>query len=354
MSLKLKQKYNSLPDTVKVCALFILLAVILPRWILWTVIIISGVILVIKRKGLGSEKFKLYAKLAFVGVITLTAFAWAENKVQAYTENKRNYYVNASQSTTYECNAYHNNDNNQIYCETRTIEGDFSRYETVQLKVEDNGYGNDPAETDGNRFKESLYPVIHYQSQEFNPSSYKDGVKEKRKFVLYNKILKKNVSETTVNISFKINEKDMALITLKHEEWKKSEEARKVKEEADKKAEEAKKAKKAQEDAARKAAEEDKAQKSTVSTATPNDVDMLDIIEICERHAESKDYPNAEMRISTIKSTDLGDGVHYKVMGDLYIDEGVTSAERSVGTYACTVDRTKGAVTSAFLNSQEM
>lgn len=266
-----------------------------------------------------------------------------------YTQKaNREYFINAPDSINVECKAH-------IWqgtakCDPSEIVGTFSNYDDLEFRAET---GGTVTNIDENNFTVWEDGYISYQYEQFNPDDLKQGYKSYTTLRLRGGKHHEAFATKVIEFRYSFSEEDVQLFSSKYSEWKAAEDKRRAQEEADKKAEEDRKAQEAEkktEQPQESAQEAD----SQDNYKMPDDISIYDIKELCERHAESKGYPNAEIKTSTLQGTDMENGKYYKVSGTLYIDEGWTSAERSVGEYACTADYTKWQVTTAYLNRQSL
>lgn len=289
---------------------------------------------------------KLTIILAVAVLVVLVSIS--ANSIQ---KNNRAYYINVSDTVNLECKAHPWQDS--VKCEPTEVVGTFSNYDDLEFRAED---GGTVTNIEGDNFTVWENGYISYKYKEFSAEQLQDGYRSYTTLRLRGG--KHNEALATKVIEFKYNftEDDIKLLSQSHNEWKIAEEKRIAQEEADKIAQE--KANKLAEEnrLATEATNKQEEEAQTVQSEykMPDDISIYDIKELCERHAESKGYPNAEIKVSTLSGEDMEDGNHYRVNGTLYKDEGITSSEKAVGDYACTANYNTWTVTGAFLNRQEI
>lgn len=179
--------------------------------------------------------------------------------IASSTERGRNYYINADDTYTFDCNLSYDDSNQTFQCTTREISGYYSKYDTAELK-------GDNTSINGDKFVSKVEaPIIGadiYRSAEYSTEKVVgEYSKTDVRLELYNTYLKEVVLSKSIKVIWKYSDADLAKITTKHQEWqaeqdrkateKAAEEKRKAEEETAKKA--AEEAKKAQEEAAEKA-----------------------------------------------------------------------------------------------------
>lgn len=329
------KKYRELPHKSK---RMVITGLLLLSW-LWLPLAFLAVIAWLLSKFIKTNFFKRYKKIIIPLALLLIISPFVYHAYFIQKEKDRNYYLNVASSTNYDCNAYYNKDNHEIYCKERIVKGEFSNYPSVNVQVHHNDLDAGFAYTDGNHFESTIYPVIYFQTDDFNPDANGE-VSTKVYVAVYNKILRKTVAKKTIYIHCKLTKEDMALLKQKYSEWKIAEAERKAKDAkvaADKKAADEKKAQtQAEAEAQKKAAQSTPS--STQPTTSQTDEDALFEAEVtCKEHAESyygvKDinihYDQSSIRRRNPDGTLL-------IKANIADSQGAFRPEKPLGTMECT------------------
>lgn len=196
----------------------------------------------------------------FVIMPVLVAIGDNAKKAEEDEERQRNYYINIDDEATFDCNLSETHDSSYVACQSQSLSGDFSAYDTVELRYADIT-GNNFTYRDSYTVEKSLY-----EKDNFDINQLGDNLEHSVNLYIYNTVLQESVYEKEIKVRYKINDSDKALIQNKFESWKqwKAEEAEKAAEaEGDKKSKEEQEAaeraaaeKKTKEDAEKKNAEE--------------------------------------------------------------------------------------------------
>ncbi len=154
-------------------------------------------------------------------------------------EKQRNYYIDIEDQFVYDCDVEYDG-KSSIYCESRTIGGNFSNYDTVEFTWPiDVTVDEDSFALQLSNYVESSV----YKKESFDIDKLKDGMDEEYSFILENKILGKIVADRTVKVHYNFTQADLDLINQLHDKWV---------------ADEAERAAKAEQEAAQRRAEEEK------------------------------------------------------------------------------------------------
>ncbi len=324
MKTQLKEKFTSLPGNTKL-ALVILF---------WWVGVLAAIIWVF-RKIIGTKFFKQHKKVILPLLALLIIAPFAVHAIRIQVEKGRDYYIKTDDSVTFDCNPTYNSQTQQMACQERTLKGEFSKYDTVELEY---------SSVNGNQFSKSIFGYVFYTLQDINIDSLSKGIDTEETITLRNKVLKETVSEKKVHVHYNLSEKDIAQVKQIYNDWKVAEAKRKAQDAADKQA---------QEDAAKKAEEDKKAadaakkaeQEKQTNTTTPSsnsDEDVLFEAEVtCQEYAESyfgvKDvnmhYDQASIRRKQPDGTLL-------IKAKIADSQGAFRPEKPLGTMECTTDGT--------------
>lgn len=344
-----RDKNNLTLKNKKVLLAILFIFTVVPLWGVWLIVGVIALCVWLIRKLVRTSFFKKNKKVILIALAVLVVFSYISNQQTLRTERNRDYYINTTESVTFDCNASYSSTSDNISCERQTLNGEFSKYDTVEVKH---------ASMNGNEFSKSVSTYIRYQNGDFDIASLEDGLTERETITLHNEVLNETVSEVIVEVRYVIDEQDLALVSKKHDEWKIAEEKRI--------AEELEEARKQEEEAALKQAEDEDDEEAQTEEAPesqqaegsqddymmPDDISIYDIKSLCERYAETKGYPNA--KIENLQGMDMENGKYYRVNGRLSISEGLFTSRRSVGDFSCTADYNEWYVTSAFLDREDI
>lgn len=198
--------------------------------------------------------------LGMGGIGAVIVIANIVSGINRSVEEGRNYYINIDEEIVLECGAVFDEKSEAVRCPEQQIAGEYSDYESVELK--NNGIvvgkvgtgwsdsvtyavaeiGGEIEVADGKFTKQVAaieIPKEKYQTEDYNKEEiareYGAGTSEN--FILYNKILQKEVVSKTVRVRWQFAEADLALLDQKNTEWQTAEAERKAAEAAEKAAE---------------------------------------------------------------------------------------------------------------------
>jgi hypothetical protein len=115
----------------------------------------------------------------------------------------------------FDCNIKYDG-KSSAYCESRTISGNFSNYDTVELT-----WPIDVAVNDNSFALQLSYHIESsvYKKEGFDIDKLKDGMDEEYLFILENKILGEIVADKTVKVYYNFTQADLDLISQLHDKW---------------------------------------------------------------------------------------------------------------------------------------
>lgn len=226
-------------------------------------------------------------------VVALVAVLNVSNAIKISEEEKREYYINIADEFILDCGAVYDEATGAIKCDEQRIMGEYSNYESVELKNDAGEIGKNwknkiwkadvayASEISTGVFSahegrfEKRYSEFEVKKDEYQTEKYsreeisrKYNFEATEEFTLYNNVLDRNVVNKKIKVKRQFSGEDLALIDQKNNEWRVAEAERKAAEEAARAAEEAAKAAAAaQAEAERQAATQSRDQSSTGSSS---------------------------------------------------------------------------------------
>lgn len=212
---------------------------------------------------------KFYGIIAVALVLVLSLSVWSviqnnikkaemqakieQEKAKIKKEESRDYFIKV-EDVNADCVATFNSSTDSLGCNKIKISGEFSKYETVELR--ESFSSDDSLDVNGGKFeknKESSFGLYQFYSRDnYNPQDT-NFFEEKVTFEIFNKVLNKVVKSKTITIRYNLTDEDKNLFVNKFNEYKNKKQAE-AEEQQRKQAEE--KAAQEKKEAERKAAEE--------------------------------------------------------------------------------------------------
>ncbi|MFZ2275877.1 MAG: hypothetical protein WAV68_02820 [Candidatus Nanogingivalis sp.] len=297
---------------------------------------------------------KFYGIIAVALVLVFSLSAWGvvqsnikkaemqakieQEKAKIKEEESRDYFIKVEDVNT-DCGATFNSSTDSLGCNKIKISGEFSKYETVELR--ESFSSDNSLDINGGKFeknKESSFGLYQFYSRDnYNPQDT-NFFEEKVTFEIFNKVLNKVVKSKTATIRYNLTDEDKNLFVNKFNEYKNKKQAEaeeqqrkqveweaiREKEEADRKNAEA--LKKQQEEANKKS--------QNSGQELPSDILPEDIISLCEREIEDLGYKNASIDVSNQYAMGIPENI-YVVVGKLSKKEKLFGSREQIGTIQC-------------------
>lgn len=322
MIAELKDRFRKLQTNTKV-ALVVLF---------WWVGLIAVVIWLL-HKIISTRFFRQHKKVIIPILLLLVITPFAIHSIRMHIEEGRDYYIKTADYVTFDCNPTYNSQTQQMACQERTLKGQFSNYDSVDIE-----YGS----TSGNEFSKPIQGYVFYTLQDLDTNSFEKGVDTDESVILRNNVLKKNVVETNIKVHYKLTVKDIAQIKQIYSDWKVAEEKRVTQERADKLAQEEAKKKSDEENKAADNVEQNKQENTPkIPSTNPNEDALFEADITCQEYAESyfgvKDvnvhYDQSSIRRKNADGTLL-------IKANIADSQGAFKPEKPLGTMECTTDST--------------
>ena len=184
---------------------------------------------------------KFYGIIATVLVLILSLSVWSviqnnikkaemqakieQEKAKIKEEESRDYFIKVEDVNT-DCAAIFNSLTDSLGCNKIKISGEFSKYETVELR--ESFSSDNSLDVNGGKFeknKESSFGLYQFYSRDnYNPQDT-NFFEEKITFEIFNKVLNKVVKSKTITIRYNLTDEDKNLFVNKFNEYKNKKQA---------------------------------------------------------------------------------------------------------------------------------
>ena len=139
----------------------------------------------------------------------------------ARIEATRKYDVNLTSEYTFDCNIQYYDSDHTFQCAKQTINGDYTKYDTTELKSDGLDYA---LEADGTKFTKTvaspIIPTNVFENLVYDLPGYLDKTSSTTEtFEILNLKLNRYVYEKSTKITWHFSQDDIAKIDQKHNEW---------------------------------------------------------------------------------------------------------------------------------------
>ena len=258
------------------------------------------------------------------------------NNITTNIELGRYYYIQVEDELTFDCNAKITGSSNYTQCSERTIQGEFSNYNTTKFlwdySIEINGVSF------AKRVSTSINRSI-WEKEDFNVEELSDGIDQSITLTLWNEKLDKGVATKTIKIHYNLTDEDKQLISDNHAgwvAWNETERARLAQEEERRQLEEQERKKReaeetaAREEAERKAAEEAAAKKAQEEAEEAARKEAATTYKWKAFESDGSCAKNAQLCINQDKAYGYADYGYGTVQGRIYNNTGKNISYMSV------------------------
>lgn len=230
----------------------------------------------------------------FVIIILISIISAVSKNSEIANERNRNYYIKIDEQFTFDCNAYIND--SWIICESRSLTGEFSNYDTVEFNWKLD------LTTNGDSFTQVINDRVDgtsYRKADFNIDDLRNGMDRLHSVDLKNTVLDEIVANKNIMVHYNFTDADLDIISQMHDKWvaeeaEKAAKAQQEKEEKEKKEAEEKARKEEEERAATEEAErkaQEEAEKETTESGNnPDQIPKNEVytgIAACQRVAKN-------------------------------------------------------------------